>query len=255
MCETIAEVFMNGVCKINGLRNTLSTNLHSRNGFCYSTKQKPNLKGIRNSLFTLPLLVFSNCSYSSYIGEEPTDEQAKRTDNANKIIKDDAQYRFVSDRVNHIFSVLELFKNNNTSITSVGTVCYYDNHNNRHYIKLLQYGNEITGKGITINAQDSPKEIYDFKIENYKNDAIKITKYNSNQTLDKIYYRVNDDNSVSKTEYLNNNIARYSVLKKQEDGSILQIFSDDTTMNYDKISNNVPYPTPITFSASIEDMQ
>ena len=221
---------------------------------------KRNSGAINKTLLALAAIgmstLLTSCYKDDYYGiEEPNNpEQAfvenKQTTNtiSNTIINTNAY-----ERTTNILNTLGLLTNDSTALEDVETISFRDNNRCRYSLKPTSvYDRQICGRGIKIGSDNSAVEQYSFIIKNADNGSINFIKNLDSGKTETLNYKVNNDSTVVESEVIDNNyMLEKSVFTKKEDGTIERKFTDGSTVIYNNIKNDEPYPTPIMFDAGV----
>lgn len=159
------------------------------------------------------------------------------------------------ERTTNILNTLGLLTNDSTALEDVETISFRDNNRCKYSLKPTSvYDRQIWGRGIKIGSDDSAIEQYSFIIKNADNESINFIKNLDSGKTETLNYKVNNDSTVVESEVIDNNyMLEKSVFTKKEDGTIERKFADGSTVIYNNIKSDEPYPTPITFNAGAAD--
>ena len=240
----------------------MSTNrVNSRQNF----EEKQDPQALNKSLLALAMIGLStlnSCYSNSYIGPDPEDidtevQHNKTRTETTKGTDENPSEKYTYKRMDNILNALGLLKTDSTSITNLKTLNCRDDEGRRYWMcPTTILDNVVYGRGLTILFNDSEGSNYSFIARNASNGGIDVIKSFTDGSTAVQNYQLLDDGSVAECDVFGKDfMALTSYFRKQADGTILQTFANGDTKLYGNIDNNLPWPTPITFSACVADTQ
>lgn len=250
--------------KINQ-QNFKSSEIQRKNGITNSTcSQSNNLGQIDKALLALALIgmaTLASCSKDEILDSWEDNQKTEQTANTvnNPYVPSISN---TSKRCDMILGSLGLIVNENDSLGSIKTVYCKDSKGVDHYMKPTYVGyNCVKMSGMELYPDCTGGGEYDLTATKAGNGGINVDKIYKSGEVEKLNYILNEDGSVSELLRVGEGnggtrgdfYVEKSVIRKTNDGVLERIYANGEKETYTHFSNEYDYPTPITFSATVDD--
>ena len=152
----------------------------------------------------------------------------------------------VSERMDNILNSLGLLKSDTASIKNIETISCSDSEGHTNWIKPGKINDYImSGEGLILTYDDSEYAKYSYIAKNANNGGVNVIRTYKDGSVEIQNYKSNSNGSVTEYDIVGNTMLEKAKYEKQDDGTIIKTLNNGYEIIYDKIKNNVKYPTPI----------
>ena len=178
-------------------------------------------------------------------------EEVSKLSNATKF----SQYN--SDRTEDILRAMGALVSPEDSLCNIKSISCKDKKGTRYFIKPTYIGaRSVKVKGMELYSDFTGGNIYDAVITNSEDGGIIMNKTFEDGNKETLKYILNDKGEVEESLFLGDTLAvENSIFKKLESGEVLRTFANGKKVVYSNFTNDMDYPIPIAFDASVNDWE